>query len=107
MDTKPTPYEALEEAVSRIGSQSELARICGVGQPAVWKWLNTTKRLPAEHVLVVEAATGVSRNHLRPDIYPLGLREGAPFPFPEDDLGDCAPVVACDRSALLQPEERP
>jgi DNA-binding transcriptional regulator YdaS (Cro superfamily) len=66
-----TPFEALQLAVSRAGSQSEMARICGVSQPAVWKWLQSSKRLPAEYVLGVEAATGVSRHVLRPDIYPV------------------------------------
>lgn len=79
MDQSLTPYEALRSAVAAIGSQSRIARLCGVGQPAVWKWLQSTKRLPAEHVLLVEAESGVSRNLLRPDLYPLGLREGSPF----------------------------
>lgn len=47
-----------------------MARICGVRQPSVWAWLRGGKSLPAEHVLKVEAATGVSRHELRPDIYP-------------------------------------
>ena len=48
-----------------------MGRLCGKAQNTVWKWLQNSKPLPAEHVLVVEAATGVSRHHLRPDIYPL------------------------------------
>lgn len=71
MQKEPTPFEALQEAVEVAGSQSALARICGVGQPAVWKWLQSSKRIPAEFVLRVEAATGVSKHHLRPDIYPV------------------------------------
>jgi DNA-binding transcriptional regulator YdaS (Cro superfamily) len=70
---KQSPFEALCSAVDRAGGQSALARICGVGQPAVWKWLQSSKRLPAEHVLAVEAATKVSRHHLRPDIYPVDM----------------------------------
>lgn len=73
MDLNPTPFEALEAALACAGSQSELARICGVSQPTIWKWLQSSKRLPAEHVLAVEAATGVPRHHLRPDIYPADL----------------------------------
>ncbi len=65
-----TPFEALEAALAKAKSQTALADICGVSQPAVWKWLKSSKRLPAEHVLAVEKATGVSRHHLRPDIYP-------------------------------------
>lgn len=73
MDSIPTPFEALEKALQIAGSQSELARICGVQQPTVWKWLQSSKRIPAEHVLRVEAATRVPRHHLRPDIYPADL----------------------------------
>lgn len=73
MDLIPTPFEALEQALASAGSQSELGRICGVSQPSIWKWLQSSKRLPAEHVLAVEAATGVPRHHLRPDIYPADL----------------------------------
>jgi DNA-binding transcriptional regulator YdaS (Cro superfamily) len=76
MENTPTPYEALISAVDHAGGQSALGRICGVGQPAVWKWLQSSKRLPGEHVLAVEAATGVSRHHLRPDLYPLDLAPG-------------------------------
>jgi DNA-binding transcriptional regulator YdaS (Cro superfamily) len=65
-----TPSEALADAVTRCGSQSAFARLCGVSQTAVWKWLQSGKRLPAEHVLTVERATGVSKHLLRPDIYP-------------------------------------
>ncbi|MFC0683567.1 YdaS family helix-turn-helix protein [Novosphingobium clariflavum] len=73
MTDAPSPYEALLQTVKIAGSQSALARICSVGQPAVWKWLQSSKRLPAEYVLRVETATGVSRHHLRPDIYPLDM----------------------------------
>jgi len=70
MDVDPTPFCALKLAVKNAGSQSELARICGVSQTAVWKWLQSSKRMPAEYVLLAEAATGVSKYALRPDIYP-------------------------------------
>ena len=65
-----TPFEALTTALAVAGSQSEIARICAVSQPSVWKWLNQSKRAPAEAVLAIESATGVSRHDLRPDIYP-------------------------------------
>ncbi|MAO79608.1 MAG: cytoplasmic chaperone TorD [Nocardioides sp.] len=62
---------ALQLALDKAGSQVRLAEICGVSQPTVWGWLKTKKpRLPAEYVLKVEAALGVSRHELRPDIYP-------------------------------------
>lgn len=101
MSNGATTYEALQAALAKAGSQSALARICGVGQPAVWKWLQTSKRLPPQHVLKVEAATGVSRFDLRPDIYPRDL-------MPQDDHDDCSEIafgqrnVACDRHPLSQ-----
>ena len=61
----------LDRAMAALdNNQSEMARICGVKQPSVWAWVHGQKPLPAEHVLKVEAATGVSRHDLRPDIYP-------------------------------------
>lgn len=66
-----TPYEALLAAVDKAGSLAALARICGVSTTAVWKWVQSSKRMPAEYVLRAEAATGVSRHWLRPDIYPF------------------------------------
>lgn len=63
-------FEALQQAVDKAGSQAELARIAGVSTTAVWKWVQSSKRVPAEFVLKIEAATGVSRHDLRPDIYP-------------------------------------
>lgn len=103
MNSHLTPYEALQLAVERAGSQSEFARICGVGQPAVWKWLDSGKRLPAEHVLKIEAATGVSRHDLRPDIYPRGLQDDCPFCPPTSRFltVDRQPV-ACERRVELQ-----
>lgn len=82
MDESPvtqTPQEALSLAVTRIGGQSALARLCDVSQSTVWEWLDRGKEIPAEHVLKVEAATHVSRCDLRPDLYPRGLQDGVPF----------------------------
>jgi DNA-binding transcriptional regulator YdaS (Cro superfamily) len=64
-----TPFEALTAALDKAGSQSALARLCGCSQPAVWKMFQA-KRLSVGYVLAVEAATGISRHDLRPDIYP-------------------------------------
>ena len=54
-----------------------MARLLGLTQGAISKRLRKQQPLPAEHVVVVEAATGISRHELRPDIYP---REPAPAP---------------------------
>lgn len=62
--------EALKKAVAEAGSQAALGEICGVKQQAVWHWLHKSQRCPAEAVLPIEVATGVSRHDLRPDLYP-------------------------------------
>jgi TorA maturation chaperone TorD len=55
----------LQEAIRAAGGVTELARRIGIAQPSVSKW----SRIPAERVLSVEAATGVARTVLRPDLY--------------------------------------
>lgn len=65
-----TRFEALQAALAAIGTQQAFADLLGVSQPTIWRWLNQSKQVPAEFVLRVEKATGVSRHDLRPDIYP-------------------------------------
>jgi len=63
---------ALEVACDIAGGVTALARRLGVGQPTVSNWI-ARGRVPVEpvnQVLAIEAATGVSRHKLRPDIYP-------------------------------------
>lgn len=57
---------ALEKAIDNVGGVRALARSLGISQPAISSW----KRVPADRVLSVEATTGISRNDLRPDLYP-------------------------------------
>ncbi len=57
--------QGLEEAIGAAGGVTELARRIGISQPSVSNW----SRVPAERVLSVEAATGVARATLRPDLY--------------------------------------
>jgi TorA maturation chaperone TorD len=63
--------EGLDEAIRVAGGVGALARKIGISQPSVSNWA----RVPAERVLSVEAATGVSRVILRPDLY--GEQENA------------------------------
>lgn len=65
-----TPELALHRAVEAAKGQSGLARLLGVKQGHVWHWLHKMRRAPPDRVLAIEAATGVSRHDLRPDIYP-------------------------------------
>lgn len=69
----PTRYEALKMVADHFPTQDAMAECFGVSQPTIWRWLNQSKQIPAEHVLAAEAATGVPRHFLRPDIYPPDL----------------------------------
>lgn len=60
----------LATAIDAVGGIRPLARIIGVSQPAVSNW----KRVPADRVLAVESATGITRTVLRPDLYPSDPR---------------------------------
>ncbi|EKS31256.1 molecular chaperone TorD family protein [Afipia felis] len=55
----------LDRAIQLAGGVAELARRIGIRQPSVSNW----SRVPAERVTAVEAVTGLSRVHLRPDLY--------------------------------------
>jgi len=55
----------LEEAIRVAGGVGTLAQKIGISQPSVSNW----SRVPAERVVSVEAATGVARATLRPDLY--------------------------------------
>jgi len=57
-------------AAKAAGGQSALARLLKVTPQAVQK-MCASGRVPAERVLEIEKATGVSRHELRPDIYPI------------------------------------
>lgn len=60
---------AVKRAISKAGSQSELARLVGVTPQAVQQW-EAANRVSVRKALDVEKATGISRHDLRPDIYP-------------------------------------
>jgi TorA maturation chaperone TorD len=57
--------QGLQRAVDAAGGIVALARALGVAQPSVSGW----SRVPAERVAAVEAATGVPKTELRPDLY--------------------------------------
>jgi DNA-binding transcriptional regulator YdaS (Cro superfamily) len=56
----------LLRAIEAVGGTAELAKRLGIQAPSIYSW----RRVPATRVLAVEAATGISRHELRPDIYP-------------------------------------
>jgi len=70
----------IKEAIRAAGGVGALARTLGIAQPSVSNW----SRVPAERVSAVEAATGVSRTVLRPDLY--GLQPDSTLS--QDDIED-------------------
>lgn len=61
-----------DECIEKCGSMAELARRCGVSRQAIEGWKDL---IPFARALDVEAATGIPRARLRPDIFrgpPLG-----------------------------------
>ena len=71
------PAQALARAVDLLGGQAAMARLLKVSQPSVFGWIKRGKGLPADHALAVEAATGVSKHDLRPNIYPRDRQAAA------------------------------
>lgn len=70
MESLLSPAEAFRQAVSIVGSQDKMATVCGKQQPAISKRIKANKPAEPEEVLPIEAATGISRHDLRPDLYP-------------------------------------
>ena len=68
----------LERAIDAAGGVAQLARKIGIAQPSVSNW----STVPAQRVIAVEAATGISRKLLRPDLY----NEPAPTDLAVDPL---------------------
>lgn len=62
----------LDRAIDAAGGTAQLARTVGIAQPSVSNW----NRVPAQRVIAVEAATGVSRQQLRADLYDEAAVEG-------------------------------
>lgn len=58
--------EALERAAANVGGFPILAKKLGITRHALYQW----SVVPSNRVIAIEAATGVSRDELRPDLYP-------------------------------------
>jgi DNA-binding transcriptional regulator YdaS (Cro superfamily) len=122
-EIRDSAFSAFVRAVSFAGSQSAFARACGCTPGNIHQLLKKRRLLPGEHVLKAEAATGVSRHELRPDLYPPepadpvavgpSREELPPSPSGPAKAGGGAPVPhasglrppagqgTCDRSATL------
>ncbi len=95
----------LASAVALVGGQAQLARLLGISQPHVWHWLHKAERVPAEHVIAIEKATGgkITRHELRPDLYPASE---SPRPAVADEdrpRADCYQLLG--RLLALPPEQ--
>ena len=66
MDVATQQRAALAAAINAAGSAAELARRLGISPEAVCQWKG---KVPVNRVIAVEAATGVPREHLRPDVF--------------------------------------
>lgn len=65
--------DALVRAKRLVGGNAGLAGKLDITSQAVSQW----DKVPVSRVLAVEAATGVRREELRPDIYPPSADEAA------------------------------
>ena len=65
MDDAVTP---IDRAIAICGNQQELARRIGRSQQVVSYW-KRKKTVPPEAVPAIEAATGISRHEMRPDVF--------------------------------------
>ena len=90
--------QGLQQAIRAVGGISELARRIGISQPSVSNW----ERIPAERVLSVEAATGVARGVLRPDLFAAESAAG----IDEVDAARAAGIRAARHLAFAQPGRR-
>ena len=60
----------LKQALAKAGGMRPLARAIGISHQTISQW----QRVPPIRVLAVEAATGIDRTVLRPDVYPSERR---------------------------------
>lgn len=65
---------SVSDIIKKLGGATKAAEVLGVSGPSVV--LNWRKRnsIPADKVIAVEGATGISRHELRPDVF--GPSEG-------------------------------
>ncbi|QDW37979.1 molecular chaperone [Bradyrhizobium sp. KBS0727] len=105
----------LSRAIDAAGGVAQLARKVGIAQPSVSNW----SRVPAERVIAVETATGVSRAELRPDLYdesatpentvvdPVDAARGREYGLLAALLSSSPPQALLDQIARLSDDATP
>lgn len=74
LEIKKTSLKALERAIRIAGNVNRLGLHTGIAPQVIHKWRTgqTQFGVGPKYVLIIEEVTGVSRHHLRGDIYPKG-----------------------------------
>lgn len=68
--------DPIKLAASKIGGIVKLSKALGLSRGAVSQWTE----VPPKHVLPIERLTGVPREILRPDLYPVELNRKVAAP---------------------------
>ena len=70
----------IDDAAKIVGSQAALAALLDVSKGAVNQWKDPARKVPLEHCVAIERATGglVGRKELRPDDWQAIWPELAP-----------------------------
>jgi TorA maturation chaperone TorD len=102
----------LTHAIDVAGGVAQLARKIGIAQPSVSNW----SRVPAQRVITVETATGVSRAELRPDLYdesampdvdPVDAARGQEYALLAALLSSTPPKALLDQITRLSDDATP
>lgn len=89
--------QAFKRAVGLAGSQTAFAKATGASQQLISYLLKRKRPLSAKYVLKAEAAFGVPRHALRPDIYPTDPVSASDAPA----VKPSGPVVASKADAAF------
>lgn len=82
-------------AIEKSGAgQAGIARLLGVSPQAVNQWVSGIRPVPSRHVLAIEAASGISRHELLPEVF--GPAPGAVAPLSSGASSSQAPSVLVD-----------
>jgi DNA-binding transcriptional regulator YdaS (Cro superfamily) len=99
MALEDTLQTRVAQAVRKAGGQAALGRILGVPQSTVSTWLRRGNELPAKHVRAVEAALGIPRHELRPDLFDPPAQHPAAHPSASAPPAPQAPGAGVDGSS--------